>query len=65
MLFSGCPRIKRSEILSFTCLGIFLAGVEPVFARLEFSNHLYPPVDRMSGLVSEKGAEFLLRISSD
>jgi len=42
MLFSGCPRIKCSEILSFTCLGIFLAGVEPVFARLEFSNHLYP-----------------------
>jgi hypothetical protein len=32
-------RGERPEILPLTRLGVFLAGVKPVFSRLQFSDH--------------------------
>jgi hypothetical protein len=37
--FCCAPRGKRSEIPPFPRLGIFLAGVQAVFAGFQFSNH--------------------------
>jgi hypothetical protein len=40
MLFSSRPSIERPKVLSPAGLGIFLSRVQPVFARLQFSDHV-------------------------
>ena len=39
MFLRPSPCIERAEISSFVCIGIFLAGVRPVLAGFQFSDH--------------------------
>ncbi len=40
MFFGRCPRIKGTEVPAFAGFWILFPGVEPVFPRFKFSNHI-------------------------
>jgi hypothetical protein len=40
-VFLRCiPAVERAEIFSFACSRIFLAGIQPILAGLQFPNHV-------------------------
>jgi hypothetical protein len=39
VLFGGGPRLEGSEIAALAGFRIHLSGIEPVFTRLQFSDH--------------------------